>query len=334
MEEKALIDKAVKKLQELTGITTSYRNNDTRTILSGVIKLGKYAEFIVEAKNELREQHFFKILNQVKSNKKPIIIIAKYIPFPLKVKFKNEGVNYLEAAGNCYINDENLFIYINDQKVTPEREENKSRLWNPAGLRFVFTILSKPDLLNAPYREIADNAKVALGTVGKLLKDLQEEGFAERGVINKKHLLFLERKDLLIDKWITLYNTTLRPKIELGNFRTKETDPLQNIKLPNGLLWGGEMAGAKLTNFLRPENHILYSGIPKMEVMKSLKLIPDTGGNIKLLNKFWTNTLTNNLNKEQLQIAPLLIVYADLLSTSDSRNYETAERIKPIIYGM
>jgi hypothetical protein len=63
--------------------------------------------------------------------------------------------------------------------------------------------------------------------------------------------------------------------------------------------------------------------------MKMLSLVPDANGNIELLNILWNNEIMDNgKNVAELQIVPPLIAYADLLGSYDSRNYETAERIK------
>ncbi|MDQ6815454.1 MAG: type IV toxin-antitoxin system AbiEi family antitoxin, partial [Bacteroidota bacterium] len=238
------------------------------------------------------------------------------------------GVNYLETAGNCFIHFKTLFIFINDQKVTPEREMNKSKLWKAAGVKFVFAILNQPELLNAPYRTIADNAKVALGTVGKLLEKLEKENFVKQGNRNGGKFLFLYRLDELLPKWTTIYNTALRPKLVLGKFRVIGGALLNDDPLPPGILWGGEMAGAKLTEYLKPEKQALYIGIPKVEAMKALKIVPDENGNIELVTVFWNEQLTNNSDFYEKQIVPLTIVYADLLNSHDSRNHETADRIK------
>lgn len=95
-----------------------------------------------------------------------------------------------------------------------------------------------------------------------------------------------------------------------------------------GILWGGEMAGAKLTKFLKPENFELYTALTKSEVMKLLKIVPDINGNIELLHIFWNEEITSGKDNNEMKIVPPLIAYADLLASHDSRNYETAERIK------
>lgn len=329
MKEAEIIERALNKLEALTGITVLYvAKKDHQKYGDGIIRIQPAIEFIAEAKNEIRQTHLPDLISQANKMKGQFILISRYIPMPVKSKLKSEGLNYLETSGNCYIRYKSLFIYINDQKVTPEREVDKSKLWNTAGLRFVFAILQKPELLNQSYRELTKSANVALGTVGRLLEDLQKENFLKTGTRNGEKFLFIERRDELINKWTTIYNTILRPKLLIGNFRVTGKTLSEDTPLPAGLLWGGEMAGAKLTKYLKPEKLALYISIPKAEAMKYLKIVPDASGNIELLNIFWNTELTADTEFNENQIAPPLIVFADLLSSHDSRNYETAERIK------
>jgi hypothetical protein len=332
MVQAHIIDKAVEKLRELTGIDIQFKpEGNHKNMVDGIINIGKKPgiDLDAEVKNEIREAQIPGLINQMNRYKGKFILVSRYIPGPVKDHLKNEGVNYLETSGNCFISINQLFVYINDQKVTPQRETGKSVLWNAAGLRFVFALLQNPDILNQPYREIAISARVALGTVGKLIENLKNENFLKEGKRNGEAILFLERKEELLNRWTTLYNTTLRPKQIIGRFKSVGNAPANDLILPPGIFWGGEPAGARLTKFLTPEKFTLYTSLEKMQVMKMLKLAPDPNGSIELLNIFWNNEICiNEKNVNELQIVPPLIVYADLLGTYDSRNYETADRIK------
>lgn len=330
MKELEIIDKALKKVHSITGIEVEYKHQaGLKQIADGLISIAATPKIIlnVEIKNEIRQSHLPYLLQRKKKEKDKFIVVCRYIPMPVKNILKEEKINYLESAGNCYIHVKSFFIYINDQKVTKERETGKSKIWNTAGLRFVFAIFHSPDLLNQPYRTIANKALVGLGTVGILMEDFKKEGFVKQGRKDDQTILFLERRDELINKWATIYNTVLRPKQVVGRFRTTGNAILKDEKLPEGILWGGEMAGAKLTKFLKPEKFQLYINLQKTEVMKLLKIVPDPDGHIELLNIFWNSEIVN-VDQNKTQTVPPLIAYADLLASHDSRNYETAERIK------
>lgn len=93
-------------------------------------------------------------------------------------------------------------------------------------------------------------------------------------------------------------------------------------KIPNTIVWGGETAAEVYTGFLRPEINTVYTWADRETAMKTLHLMPDPTGKVLLFEAFWKKP------KEHTGLAPIKIVYADLMGTGDSRNIETAERLK------
>ena len=257
------------------------------------------------------------------------LLVCQYIPKPIKENLKKNGINYLETAGNCFIRKDGLFFYINDRTVTAQRQPKEGKLWKQAGLKFLFAILQGPKLLNNPYRKIAEITKVALGNIGPFIEELKDEGYVKEGVENGKPMLLVENKELLRNKWIELFNAVLKPKLKLGKFRfidNKMMKDWQNI--PTGdFYWGGEPAGAIMTEFLQPEIFTIYTNVPKTKIMQQLKLVPDAKGNIELMEIFWDINQFNFKHKT----VPVLLAYAELITSLDSRNRETAERIKQIL---
>jgi hypothetical protein len=234
---------------------------------------------------------------------------------------KAEKVNYLEATGNCYIQADGFFFFINDRRVTEARLPKEGKLWKATGLKFVFAVLADDELLNGAYRQLAAYAGIALGNVGPLLTELRNEGYLLPGTKGP----MLVNREMLRDKWVELYPTLLRPKLRIGRYRKPDSLTAKGA-LPAGLLWGGENAGAILTRHLEPENHTLYTGLPKNAVMKELRLLPDVQGKLELLEQFWPEELQRQ--QAETQVVPPLIAYAELATQIDSRNRETAERIK------
>jgi hypothetical protein len=94
--------------------------------------------------------------------------------------------------------------------------------------------------------------------------------------------------------------------------------------LPSDAFWGGEVAAKLLTQYLRPQTVTIYSesNLPKLQARYGLRR--DSDGDIELLRRFWK---FDPWDRKDLQTAPPLLVYADLLSTADDRNLETAKII-------
>lgn len=286
----------------------------------------KKQAFLVEIKNELRANHIPNIHKQRKAAGGAFLVVCQYIPMPLKKELKDLQVNYLEAAGNCYINEDDLFVFINDQQVTPVRLPVEGKLWKAAGLKFLFAILRNPKLLNGPYRQIAEEAGIALGNVGGYLEELRKEGFLKNGIIDNTESIIMENKPRLIQRWAEAYQTNLRPKQWVNNFRFMNAahQDWRNITT-KGFKWGGENAAALLTNYLQPEKFTLYIAGNRLDLMKRLRLVPDPKGNVEMIEQFWPDD-ENNPDAEA--IVPPLLAYADLIAGYDSRNHEAAERIK------
>jgi hypothetical protein len=296
---------------------------DTRVRL----KIGKeVAEFKVEVKNELRQLHLPILLDRLKDKEEDWLIISQYIPKPLKEDMKRHGINYLEASGNCFIRYRNWFFYINDQAVTPSRLPEEGKLWKSTGLKFLFLLLQKPGMINESYRTLAKATKVALGNIGPFLDELKKEGYVNE---YNQGQLFFENQQQLQRKWVELFASVLRPKLRLGNFRFLDEGRYSDwSRIPaHHFFWGGEAAGALLTDYLRPERFTLYTSYPKTDLMKELKMVPDENGRIELMEIFWNEYEVESSLPPSRTVPPLL-AYAELATSLDSRNRETAERIK------
>lgn len=88
------------------------------------------------------------------------------------------------------------------------------------------------------------------------------------------------------------------------------------------ILWGGEPGGALLTENLRPEKFTVFTDLELPEVTKALRLVPNQNGAVEVLQKFW------NTDFENTNVAPTLLVYADLTNSGFGRNIETAKQIR------
>lgn len=340
MKEKEILEKAMHEFTAITGAGIKLLN-DNRLIkkdghnADALVELRQGTNktlFWVETKNEIREQNLPAILNLMGKNAAEWLLICQYIPKPLKQKLKNQGINYLETAGNCFIRKDGLFFYINDKAVTAHRQPAQGKLWNQAGLKFLFGILINPKLLNTNYRQMAQETKVALGNIGAFIGELKQEGFLKDGVKNNKPYLFIENGEQLQRKWIELFNAVLKPKLKQGRFRFLNKEDVQNwqeafVTKPHQFYWGAEPAGAILTKFLQPEIFTIYTNENKTAIMKQLRLVPDAEGNVELIHVFW-ETANAGLLAGKYKTVPPLLAYAELMTSLDSRNRETAERIK------
>lgn len=285
-------------------------------------------QFAAEIKKWAQQANFGAVIEQVKRLPMRGILVAEYVNPKMAERLKEEDVQFIDTAGNAYINADPLFIYIKGNKNKKEiinKKEAKRRAFTQAGLKVIYAFLCEPDLVKAAYRDIAEKADVALGTVAWVIGDLKEMGYlVDRG---EKKTRRLNNYEDLLDKWVEMYPGTLRQKQFIGEYNKNEMTDIKEFNLEKyGAYWGGEVAGAKLTAYLRGEIDTIY--VPdnyKKELILDLKLFKggkDKYDIVRLYKPFWKKP-----EKYNGYVHPIL-AYADLITTGDARNIETARMIK------
>jgi hypothetical protein len=234
-------------------------------------------------------------------------------------------VAFLDTAGNAYINTPKQFVYVTGRKPqAPAPREKRVRALRTTGLKVIFALLCRPDLVNAPYRDIAAAAGVALGTVGWVFYDLRRLGYITETKANGR--VYADRGGL-IDKWVEAYAHQLRPAIKPQRYRVADADWWKKENLAKFDMWlGGEPAAAVLTKYLRPEVVTVYGDTQFAALARKVKAVKDEYGNLEVLQKFWDFELPQ-VDKQHPLVPPLL-VYADLVATGDARNIETAQLVR------
>ncbi len=277
--------------------------------------------FAAEVKYTLTRAMTGAVVQQLRRHFKKGIIIAKYVTPQVAELLKELDAPFLDAAGNAYLNEPPLFVFIKGNKPTEMYTEKPPiRAFRPAGLQVVFALLCNPGLEKAQYREIAKAADVALGTVGWIMRDLRQTGnLVEMGKRGRR----LIQKEKLLARWATAYPEQLKPKKLIGTFRAANTDWWKDAELPGPeTYWGGEIAAAKLTQHLQPQTATIYTHELKV-LLKWLirnRIRQDPDGNIEIMRKFWKF----EPDWEYPNLTHPVLTYADLLATADDRNIETA----------
>jgi hypothetical protein len=202
----------------------------------------------------------------------------------------------------------------------------EGKLFKRSGIKLVYTLLTDPrlheddvpNLLNIPIRQLAIKAGVSTGSVSELLNEMKERGF----LLTDGHLKKMVHCKQLFEKWLHGY-MDYRLKVKKLCFKA-ETVRWWEGRYPaqESFLWGGEPAGSILTDgYLRPEKLTLYTDKPLYDLIVDGNLHQvSSGGNVEIVEPF--------LKTEGVQgcVHPLL-VYADLICSSDERNLETARRV-------
>ncbi len=284
-------------------------------------------EFAVEAKNELRNENkgFLNArLDELNAkNNRPTLVIAKYIVSDVALELRENGINYLDVAGNCFIKYKELLLYIAGQKVHKKARTNHAKAFQEAGIKIIFNLLSNPDNLQLSYRELAELADVSIGSVSNIMKELEEQNF----ILKTKLKRVLKNKAALLERWVIAYHDVFRPRLvkkQMSFIKTDLTHTWRNLYLDNEegvTLWGAEPAAALLTNQLLPEKFSIYTTQSWQNIGQGIGLVPDPNGKVEILQIFWKQNPNNK------QTTPPLLVYADLIGSGFGRNVEIAQII-------
>ena len=212
--------------------------------------------YCAEIKTTINKTTIGFLLHQQRNFPYPQLLVTEYINPIMAEELRKNGIQFIDINGNTYIKNFPLYIYIKGNKANKiyHRTLHK-RAFYPTGLRMIYALLCDADLANKPYRDIARVAGIALGTVGWVFRDLREFGFLVD--MGKRGKRLIQKKDLF-DRWCTAYIEKLRPKLMLGKFEgTNNWWRTYNLN-HDYAQWGGEVAANILTEYLKPQNVIIY----------------------------------------------------------------------------
>lgn len=289
---------------------------------------GVRAIYAVEVKRTLRPATLGATLHQMERLGRQALLVTDYVTPALADELRARHVAFLDAAGNAYLEQPRLLVWVKGQKpaarpVAPEI----GRAFQPTGLQVLFALLCNPQAINLPYRELAVMAGVAHGTVGWTMPDLQRLGFVGelKGKRGTRRLFQAER---LLAQWVDAYARLLRPRTLIGRYYVPTLDGWKDWPVArHDALWGGEPAGALLTKYLRPGELTIYADkLPGTLAAKqkfAKEPAPGHTAAVEVRKRFWNFAG----NPRHPDLVPPVLVYADLLATGDARCIETAKMV-------
>ena len=181
---------------------------------------GRWNEFLIEAKRRLTPAMLGAALAQLErikaQDKRPQILVTDYVTPPLAEKLKAMNTQFADTAGNAYLRLPGTLVWVTGRKPVAQTVTDRvPRAFQPTGIKLLFALICLPELAAAPYREIADKTRTALGTINWVMRDLHEMGYLNVA----KRIRRLNTTKRLLDEWALAYARTLRPKLLLGRYR-------------------------------------------------------------------------------------------------------------------
>jgi hypothetical protein len=261
-----------------------------------------------------------RIIRQWPAQPQPALLVAPHVTPPRAERLREANIPFIDAAGNAYLEARGIYVNIIGREAPPglAAAPKKIRTFAGAGLQVLFALLCEPAYVNKPYREIARAAGVALGTVGWVLTDLKALDYLRAPGRGRKTL---RRRRELLDQWVTQYLQQFKPRLKIRRFRAAQADWWRDVDIRDyGACWGGDVAAAKLTGYLKPLRATLWCHRDPAPLLQAQRMRADPAGDIELIEAFWHFA-------PDAETAPPLLVYADLLGTGDPRAIETAKQI-------
>lgn len=339
--EQEILDRAIQAVELETGLRIQIEQRDAPVgdyRVDAIVRLEPSDRMLmVEIKKWAQHANLGALINQVKQLPGEGLLAVDYVNPKMADKLRQQRVQFIDAAGNAFINQPPVYVYVTGNRqeergVMPTKDGVK-RAFDPKGLMVIYAFLRNPKLVNAPYREIAEKAGVALGTVGWVLNGLKTAEFIrDKGRKKGRHLIQYRK---LLERWVEAWPEKLKPKQLVGEFIADDPYWWKNIDIQEyGGYWGGEIAAAKYTNYLKPQVATVY--LPehgRTQLLRDARLRKATvwtgegAGTVLIYRPFWPVQLDELDTELRKGLVHPILAYADLVATGDPRNLEVARRI-------
>ncbi len=317
-------------IQDAIQIQISGVMESTSTTLALVTIKNQSQEYLVYSRSEILHQDVKLILLLKSQQKSTSILVVTKTMFPeVGNRLMSNEINYIDSWGNVFLMHDMAVIHQSGKKPERIKVEKPGRLFTSAGVKLLFGFLQKPDFVTLPYRYMAIETGVSVGSVGIIVKELKNAGYL---IEKSPDEYYLVNRQELLERWVKAYKEVLKPSLHRKSYRFIDSDMIRNFKkFPVEsweCLWGGEAAGSLYTNNLIPGKLTLFALPDFWEFQKELKILPDNQRiELDVYDIFWepkAKWYTGNVEN----VVPPLIAYADLITSADSRHQEIAKQIK------
>ncbi|MBA3806280.1 MAG: winged helix-turn-helix transcriptional regulator [Acidobacteria bacterium] len=328
-KEKEILEEAAAALRETSGLDAIFEKGERLPRVSTgwrpdtvvcISREKKTFRFDTEIKERLTTSALGDLAAKLQGTRGRALLVASYINPVQADKLRTFNIPFFDAAGNAFFNEPGLFVFVSGKRLANDRAARPLRAFRSTGLKVIFALLAVPQLEARTHREIAADSGVSLGTVNWLMQELTRLGYLQEMRTGERKLV---NKEDLLRRFVAAYPEQLRPRLLVGRFSStrQDADWWKRADLtPFDACWGGEIGAALLTKYLKPQMATIYAEGNTSRIQAKFGLRRDPAGEVEILRKFWKLPDAAPLE----QVAPALLIYADLVASMDDRNIETA----------
>jgi len=305
---------------------------------------GRTIRYLVEEKRHFRHQDVGVVVEQLNRRRADlprdyaggkVLLLAPHVRPQQAVALEHAGIDYLDLAGNAHLQAPGLFVHVEGRQL-PKAPMAAPGRPQKGWIKAVMAMLVRPDLVNAPYRTLADQADVALGTVAGCMTDLAKRGLVLEGKTGRR----VADRHALVALWVQAYVEGLRPKLKERRFQVRAEDRqeiwtrLQAVLTKRRQTWAltGADAAERRTHFFRAEETEIYAlarALEDRDTLKALVAQPAArGGNLLVIEPPGPLAVPEPTQND-FPVAPDLLAYAELRYRGTEQALEGAELLLP-----
>lgn len=252
------------------------------------------------------------------------LLLASYVSRSLGAHLRASQLDFVDASGNCHLDAaDRYFASVEGRKVTAERPP--SLRVRSGGMQVLFVLAADPALVALPVRELARLAGTGKSATAAVIARLIDEGLIVETATGRR----VVRSQDLVERWISTY-PDLRRRWVQGRYRAHESDPealerkVADAMPATSWAWGGTAASVRMLGHYRGAETILHVNEPVPDLPRQLRAIPDRAGPLTIL----ITPPPLAFAGAQAHVVHPLLVYAELLVSTDERARNTATRLR------
>lgn len=305
---------------------------------------GRTVRYLVEEKRHFRHQDVGVVVEQLNrrcADLPPehvgdkVLLLAPHVRPQQAAALERAEIDYVDLAGNAHLQAPGLFVHVEGFQPPKEPVAAPGRP-QKGWIKTALAILVQPNLVNAPYRLLVEQADVALGTVAGCMTDLVRRGL----VVERNGERRIADRQALVALWVQAYTEGLRPKLKERRYQIRAKDKqeiwtrLQTVLANHKQIWAltGADAAERRTHFFRAPETEIYAPVRAFEdreIQKALIAQPAArGGNLLVIEPPAPAAIPEP-TQDGIPAAPDLLAYAELRYRGTGQAVEAAEMLLP-----